>query len=207
MYFRGDECKMKLDQMWKQISKHWLFSSAITIFLGLLLLLMPGFITKAAGYVLGIGAVVFGGSQVIRYFQEERIYPEFFRKDLMVGLLAATLGILILIRVEGVISLAPAVLGAVLFSNGVVGLQRAINARKAAYPQWWMLLIFALLTLALGLVLIINPFGSVKAAVMVVGGGLIYEGISDILTMLFAGKKIDGWKRPVKQGESADSQA
>ena len=198
---------MKLDQMWKQISKHWLFSSAVTIFLGLLLLLMPGFITKAAGYVLGIGAVVFGGSQVIRYFQEERIYPEFFRKDLMVGLLAATLGILILIRVEGVISLAPAVLGAVLFSNGVVGLQRAIKARKAAYPQWWMLLIFALLTLALGLVLIINPFGSVKAAVMVVGGGLIYEGISDILTMLFAGKKIDGWKRPVKQGESADSQA
>jgi len=41
---------------------------------------------------------------------------------------------------------------------------------------------------------------------MVVGGGLIYEGISDILTMLLAGKRIDGWKRPAKRGEEADSQ-
>jgi len=46
----------------------------------------------------------------------------------------------------------------------------------------------------MGVVLIINPFASIKLAISIVGGCLIYEGISDLLTMLLAGKKVDGWK-------------
>ena len=190
---------MRLKEQWEKMRKNWLFSAAASAALGFLLLVMPGFLTKAAGYALGIGAILFGGSRVLNYFQEERMYPEFFRKDLMVGLLSVTLGILAMVKIDAMISLVPAAFGAVLFSNGVVGLQRALYAKKAAYSQWWLLLAFAVLTLALGLLLIINPFGVLKTAVRVIGAALMYEGITDALTMLIAGKKIDQWKEFMKK--------
>lgn len=188
-----------MKKMLEKIRKSWMLSAVISMALGLILLLLPGFIAKGAGYLLGGAAILFGLNRIIRYFQQQKIYPEFFRGDLLVGFLAAGLGIFIMLQVEMVISLLPMIAGVVLASNGVVGLQRAISAKKAAYRQWWLLLGFAVLTLGLGALLIINPFGALKTAVSVIGGALIYEGLSDMMTMLLAGKKIDGWKNTGKK--------
>ncbi|MBE5787461.1 MAG: hypothetical protein E7324_07980 [Clostridiales bacterium] len=178
----------------KKISEKWQFSAAVSIILGLILLLLPGISTRIVGYLLGALAIGLGADRAVKYFQQKHIYPEFFRGDLMLGLLMATLGILIIVNVEMVISLVPIAFGVALVSNGIVGLQRTWMARQGAYEQWWLLLIFALLTFGMGVVLIINPFASIKLAISIVGGCLIYEGISDLLTMLLAGKKVDGWK-------------
>lgn len=189
---------MRVHESMKKMSSNWMFSAVTSMVIGLLLVLLPGFLTKAAGYLLGAAAVLFGVNRVITYFKQEKIYPEFFRGDLMIGLLAGTLGVFVMLNVQTVVSLLPLVFGAILFSNGVVGVQRAVQAQKAAYKQWWLLLIFALLTLGLGVVLVINPFGSLQAAVTLIGAGLMYEGVSDLLTMMLAGKKIDGWKHSGK---------
>lgn len=189
---------MRVHESMKKMSSNWMFSAVTSMVIGLLLVLLPGFLTKAAGYLLGAAAVLFGVNRVLTYFKQEKIYPEFFRGDLMIGLLAGTLGVFVMLNVQTVVSLLPLVFGAILFSNGVVGVQRAVQAQKAAYKQWWLLLIFALLTLGLGVVLVINPFGSLQAAVTLIGAGLMYEGVSDLLTMMLAGKKIDGWKHSGK---------
>lgn len=53
----------------------------------------------------------------------------------------------------------------------------------------------AALTIALGLVLVLNPFASAQVAVAVIGASLIYDGLTDVLTILLVGKRIDEWKR------------
>ena len=178
----------------KNLSKSWMFSAVASMALGLVLLLLPGISTKIVGYVLGALAIAFGVGRAVKYFQQKHIYPEFFRGDLMLGMLVGALGILIIANVEMVISLAPIAFGVALVSNGVVGLQRAFVAKLGAYKQWWLLLAFALITLAMGVVLIINPFATVKLAISIVGACLIYEGVSDLLTMLLAGKKVEIWR-------------
>ena len=184
-----------MKRMMEKIQKSWMLSAIISMVLGLIMMVLPGFITKAAGYLLGTVAILFGLNRIIHYFRQENLYPAFFRGDLLVGFLAAGLGLFIMLHVEMVVSLLPVMAGAVLISNGVVGLQRAFGAGKALYDRWWLLLIFAALALGAGILLVINPFGTLKTAVSVIGGALIYEGASDILTMLLAGKKIDGWKK------------
>lgn len=188
-----------MKKLLKKMQESWMLSAVISIILGLIFLIIPGFITKAAGYLMGIAAILLGAGRVIRYFRQENIYPEFFRGDLLIGFLAAGIGLFIMLHVESVISIVPVLCGAVLLSNGVVGLQRTLGAYRANYSRWWLLMIFALLTLGAGILLIINPFAALKTAVSVIGAALIYEGGTDIITMLMAGKQIDGWKNTVKK--------
>lgn len=191
-----------MNKMLEKIQKSWMLSAGASMIIGLVLVLIPGFITKAAGYLMGAAAILFGLIRIIRYFGQKHIYPEFFRGDLLAGFLAAGLGLYILLNVEAVLGLVPVMAGAALIANGVVGLQRAHQAKKAGYQAWWMLLAFAGITLAAGVLLVINPFGALKTAVILIGAALIYEGASDILTMLIAGKKIEGWKASEKKTET-----
>ena len=190
---------MYMKNILEKMQKSWMTSAVISIVLGLILLIMPGFITKAAGYLMGAAAILLGAGRIIRYFRQQHIYPEFFRGDLLIGFLAAGMGLFIMLNVETVISIVPVLCGAMLLSNGVIGLQRTLGAYRAQYSRWWLLLIFAGITLGAGVLLIMNPFGALKTAVSVIGAALIYEGASDILTMLIAGKEIDSWKSAVKK--------
>jgi len=52
-----------------------------------------------------------------------------------------------------------------------------------------------LLTLAAGVVLLVNPFASLQVAIIVIGAALIYEGVTDMLSILLISKKIGQWKR------------
>ncbi|MEG2958970.1 MAG: hypothetical protein RR828_04460, partial [Oscillospiraceae bacterium] len=51
---------------------------------------------------------------------------------------------------------------------------------QMGYEKWWVVLILALLTAALALLVIFNPFGALNTLIMVIGGILIYQGISDL---------------------------
>ena len=59
------------------------------------------------------------------------------------------------------------------------------------YDNWWVALLLSLLTVALGVVLICNPFTIVDTVVRIIGAFLVYDGLSDmwILSRVFKTKK------------------
>ena len=59
------------------------------------------------------------------------------------------------------------------------------------YDNWWKFRFYSVFDVALGVVLICNPFTIVDAVVRIIGAFLVYDGLSDmwILSRVFKTKK------------------
>lgn len=186
---------MAIRGIWAGIKRNWLFSSLLSIILGIILMVFPGMTTQLVCAILGGIAILFGLSRVMRYFQQHSIYPEFLQGDLLSGLLCTGAGLFIALRPEIVVSLIPIIFGMFILAGGISGMVRAMDARRAGYAHWAIPMVLAVLALALSLMLMINPFASIKITVMVIGGCLIYEGITDLIAVQMTGKRIEAWKK------------
>ena len=83
-----------------------------------------------------------------------------------------------------------------MISQGMMllGVSQAITLKKNQYDGWWIACLMGILTVALGAVLIYNPFSVVNTVVRLIGIFLIYDGLSDmwIISRVFQVKKGNG---------------
>lgn len=186
---------MNFKGLLEELKRNWMFSAILSMLLGLVLLLFPGITTRVVCFLLGGLIILYGLTHVIRYFRQENTYAELFQGDLMIGLFGIAIGLFMILRADVVVSLIPIIFGIVLMANGIAGVQRAANARRAGYSRWGLLLALAILTAALSILLLVNPFATIKVTVAVIGASLIYEGISDLVAMHLVGKRIEKWKK------------
>ncbi|MBR5379788.1 MAG: DUF308 domain-containing protein [Clostridia bacterium] len=176
------------------LKKNWIVSSAITALIGLVLVLFPTGTLKVISYVIGALAVVMGVIRTVRYFKQDHTYPFLFQSDLLVGLLSIGFGLFLIISAETVISMVPFVFGILLIGCGVGNVLRAIDARNAGLSSWAVLMALAVISIAVGIVCMANPFTVMETAVIVIGAALIYVGITDIVTTVAVSKRIRLWK-------------
>ena len=185
---------MNFKQVYDKIRKSWILSSIVIIVIGLILVLFPGQTLKSISYVMAAVALFMGVVDVIRYFLQDHTYPFIFQSDLVVGLLAIGLGIYMLKNPDTVITILPHVFGVLVAGCGIGNILRAIDAKKASIPAWPVMLGLAVLSVAGGVVILLNPFAALELVLIVIGACLIYEGVFDILTVVLFGKKVEAWK-------------
>ncbi len=183
---------------WKKwindLRKNWIVSAVFVILIGLLLVIFPGETMVNLCYLIGGIAVALGVVRIVTYFRQDHTYPFLFQVDLILGMLILGLGLFAILNPETMISLIPIVCGVLLIGCGVGNILRAVDAKKAGVPLWGLLLGLAIATVVLGWVILCNPFGTVVVAASVIGAGLIYEGVTDIVIILLVGKKIKTWR-------------
>ena len=71
-------------------------------------------------------------------------------------------------------------IGVVLFVHGFEDLRYAFQTRRGGYDNWWALLLFAIVGMALGIACIADSFGMVSVVLAFVGAALIYDGVTDL---------------------------
>ena len=183
---------------WKELlnslRKNWIVSSALMILFGLMLVLFPQVVMLNLCYLISGIAIALGVVRIVSYFRQDHTYPFLFQTDLILGFLILGLGLFALLNPETMMSLIPIVLGVLLIGCGVGNILRAVDARKAGVPLWGLLLGLAIATVILGWVIVCNPFATLIVAASVIGAGLIYEGVTDIVIVLLVGKKIQSWR-------------
>ena len=81
---------------------------------------------------------------------------------------------------DSVIALVQYVFGAVVIFHGVLDVQSSVSLMRQGAARWWLDLALSALTLALGTLILINPFGTFAALVTLIGLVLIYDGLSDL---------------------------
>lgn len=174
----------------KSLKVNYSLSAVICVILGIVLLVWPGQSTQVVCMVLGIVLGGFGLIQIILYLatKEKTMVSH---SMMMLGVVLAVIGGWIVLKPETIIKAVPMIVGILIVIHGFHNAVRAIDLKKMQYDNWWVALLLSLLTVALGVVLICNPFTIVDTVVRIIGAFLVYDGLSDmwILSRVFKTKK------------------
>lgn len=174
----------------KSLKVNYSLSAVICVILGIVLLVWPGQSTQVVCMVLGIVLGGFGLIQIILYLatKEKTMVSN---SMMMLGVVLAVIGGWIVLKPETIIKAVPMIVGILIVIHGFHNAVQAIDLKKMQYDNWWVALLLSLLTVALGVVLICNPFTIVDTVVRIIGAFLVYDGLSDmwILSRVFKTKK------------------
>ena len=174
----------------KSLKVNYSLSALICAVLGVVLLVWPGQSTQIVCIVLGAVLGIFGIVQIIIYLvtQEKTMVSH---SMMMFGIVLAVIGGWIVLKPDSIIKAIPMIVGILIVIHGLHNAVQAIDLKKMNYSNWWVALLLSILTIALGAVLICNPFTVMDTVVRVIGAFLIYDGLSDmwILSRMFKTRK------------------
>ena len=167
------------------MKKNYFISAILTIALGAVLVIWPDWSGRILCYLLGAALILMAGIQLIVCIRAERIgfYSKF---SMLMNIILILLGVWVCIRPDTVLSLVPVIIGIVMLIHGCMDLQFTMDIKHAGSGKWWIALIFALVTLTLGVFLVMHPFLAFEITMLIIGIGLLYDGISDLVLMIVA---------------------
>ncbi len=165
------------------IRKNSILALAGFVVAGILLIIFPHKIANIAGYVVGALAVGFGATKVINYFSKttEKRVTVF---GLTIGILSAIAGIYIITKPYVVSDFIVSVFGVIILVDGILKMKNAIELKKSGMSKFVPIFITSLIGILLGIVFILNPGLTLGTMLRIIGGVLIFVGISNLITFL-----------------------
>lgn len=144
-----------------------LFSSILYVVLGVLLIAFPG---DALSWAMTIAGVFFIISGVL----------ELVKKNWFGGAISLIIGIVILVLGWTVIDIVLRVLGVLIAVKGVIALIDVLKRRKKNFLS----ILFAVLTIAIGVVLVFAYGDILKTIVIIAGILLVINGVIGLISAL-----------------------
>ena len=89
-----------------------------------------------------------------------------------------------------VASFLPIVFGIFIVVDGLSRIGSAIDLAKRKGQKWWVLLLLSIVSVVLGILLVLHPFGAAVSVVMVCGILLIVEGAMNLGCILYAAMEL-----------------
>ena len=166
----------------------YLLISLIMLILGICMVAKPGQSAELICIVIGIALLVISALLIIRFLAaEEKTLA--LQIMLAVSIVVAIFGIIMLFRPQWILALLNILLGVGILVDGIFKVIKAIETKKFGLDKWWVVLLLALLTCAMGLLLLFDPFGGTKLLMTFVGIFLIIEGVQNFWVGLYAFRK------------------
>ena len=160
------------------------FYGLICVILGIIDLINPEKMLSIIAYAIGISAIVCGIVFVIRYMVRDVRY-NMGNNDFLSGIVAAVIGVIILIKWQELMALVPTILGVFIIVSGCIKLQDCIDLKKLGNSSYAVMLVMALVFIIFGAVLVANPFESEVLLLRLIGVSLIISGMTDIFASIF----------------------
>lgn len=168
-----------MSEFFKSIKTNILGSAVLCVGLGVILMIYPDTSLSLVCQTVGIIVLVTGVGFLISHIRGGLI-SWFYRLDLILGLLFLILGGYIFLNPWGLLSMIPIVFGVLLIYHGISDLGQAMELRKYGADRWRISIIFAVISIILGVVIMKNPFGTIDMLMRIIGGCLIYDGLSNL---------------------------
>ncbi len=188
----------------RQISTSYIFLSALYVAVGIVLLLTASFLSpRMIGIVFGVLMLVLGVTYIIIYFTRER-QEGFQQMDLIIGIICLAFGIFVLARPDFMDSFLPFAMAILLFLGAIIKIQNAFYMRRLQLVRWYLLLICALITIVLGILLLVNIIPEGMPMFVYIGCSLIFDGLSNLVSLLFIGLRTRKLNRLQEENPEAD---
>lgn len=192
--------------MLKKINWSSALSSIVMMIVGVLIIIYPEVTSDVAAMILGIGAIVFGAFNLLSYFMSK---PDqiLHSNQFMIGFLVALFGIFILYKRDLIVDLIPVILGFIIVMSGIYKLQTGIVAKKIGYGNASVYMILAIISIALGIVIMffLNGDQMKNFLFILIGVSLVYSGASDLFANAFLAAKfnafVKNFEKKVKDSE------
>ena len=157
--------------MAKKLKWNLILMSLLYLALGIFLLMVPGTALNVVCYALGGVVLACAAVQLVRYFVVERgVFQS--QLTLISGLVCLALGAFLII-------------GLFVIFDSLGRIQNALELRRCEYSSWKVFLLLAVLSVVLGIVMVVDPFGTMETLVMAIGLILILEGALNLLSALY----------------------
>lgn len=180
----------------KQLKWNLILLAVIFIALGIVLILWPGATMKTICYLLAAMLLALGVASLINYLRKD-ISGIIYRYDLVVGLCAILGGILVIVKVDKLTDLIPAVLGFLVTMSGIMKMQNSVDMLRLGHGTWHVAFAMAIVNIVAGIVLLMNPFEAAQILIMCLGIALVYSGITDLYVTISISRRLSQLKTKI----------
>ena len=184
----------------KQLKWNLILLAVIFIALGIVLILWPGATMKTICYLLAAMLLAIGVVSLINYLRKD-ISGIIYRYDLVVGLCAILGGILVIVKVDKLTDLIPAVLGFLVTMSGIMKMQNSVDMLRLGHCTWHVAFAMAIVNIVAGIVLLMNPFEAAQILIMCLGIALVYSGITDLYVTISISRRLSRLKTEIVVAE------
>ena len=184
----------------KQLKWNLILLAVIFIALGIVLILWPGATMKTICYLLAAMHLAIGVVSLINYLRKD-ISGIIYRYDLVVGLCAILGGILVIVKVDKLTDLIPAVLGFLVTMSGIMKMQNSVDMLRLGHGTWHVAFAMAIVNIVAGIVLLMNPFEAAQILIMCLGIALVYSGITDLYVTISISRRLSRLKTEIVVAE------
>lgn len=169
----------------KEAQKTVIFRAIIFVVAGLLMIIWPLKVADFVCYGIALVLVVFGTRFILSYLKKDPI-QDFFKYDLVIGITLIIVAIVFIAKSSSIMAIIPTVIGIIIIFNGVLKLQNAVDFARAkikidSEDKWKKILIAAVINIVIGILLVVFPMGAVSLVYRLLGVGVLYSGISDLI--------------------------
>ena len=163
----------------EKFSKNNVLLSILMVVLGVVLFIWPRNSLQLASKILGIALLI--GSVVSAYsWYRDRHKVSAGYTMLALAILLLVMGLVVLFAMEGLLALLPKLIGLAILVNGVINLAQVLELRNVPNGSWGSSMVMAVLTIALGAFLLFFSTKVISTLIMVIGGVLVYNGVSNL---------------------------
>jgi uncharacterized membrane protein HdeD (DUF308 family) len=173
----------------KKIEKSMIFSTIVTLVLGLLLTIFPDMSLKIIAYVIGISLMVMGGAFIIDYVKGTRL-EKITSISFVLGVIFIGIGLFFIVAHAKLLNFIMVIIGIIFLIKGLCKVQLALNVR-GVLDAWKYNLIVGAVTLSIGLILVLNPGKSVETFLRVVGIFIIVGSFADLAESIWILRDLD----------------
>lgn len=167
------------------LKHNYVFSTILTVAVGLVLLIWPDISGKILCYTLGAALILMGSIQLIGFVRGERlgIVNKF---SMFMGIILVIFGIFVCANPHIVLSIIPFVVGIVILMHGCMDIAYTMDIKNTGAPKWWIALLAAIITFVFGLILVLHPYLAFGVTMQLLGIALLYDGGSDLILLIVA---------------------
>lgn len=166
----------------KSLKMTFILAAVLYVALGAALLFQPDLSLTLLCYLLGGILLAYGAVTIISFFLHDSAMGP-FRLELLLGIVAAALGVLFLLRPAFILSMTSDILGIYIAIDSLINLKRSTELYRLGYSQWWVTLVLSLAGIAMALVILFYPFQTQLLLFRIIGGVFAYTGISDLFAL------------------------
>lgn len=171
-------------QFLKRIRWTYLLLSLFLIGVGVCLFVWPEVSLNMACMIAGGGAAVYGLLKIIIYFVR-KVNAMVEQYDFSTGVLCIMGGAALLVQPVELLNLLPQVLAAYMLLDCVFKMQVVLDAKRLGNSAWFLEFFGLVICIAWGVCLIVQPFGLDEYVFQMVAGGVIADGVLNLMSVVF----------------------